>query len=97
METGGAPMPGALPPGEESFIGTHSLYVFFRLHNILYERLKQAREISESVRSLMATGNDHASHIQATLSWGEKLLRRVSSPHMYGSSAWSWWTNRRRP
>lgn len=50
--SGGAAVAGALPAGEESFIGTHSLYVFFRLHNILYERLKQAREISESVRAL---------------------------------------------
>jgi hypothetical protein len=38
-----------LPEGEESIISTHHLYVFLRLHNILYERLKIAGEICEAV------------------------------------------------
>ena len=44
----------SLPKGEESFLGTQTLYVMVRLHHLLYERLHTAREICEAV-SLLPT------------------------------------------
>ncbi len=57
-----APPAGAgpsLPQGEESFLGTQTLYVMMRLHHLLYERLQAAREICEQARQAKGASAAH--------------------------------------
>ncbi|KAM3567284.1 hypothetical protein VYU27_010568, partial [Nannochloropsis oceanica] len=45
---GEPPSGPSLPKGEESILGTQTLYVMMRLHHLLYQRLQTAREICEA-------------------------------------------------
>lgn len=49
----------SLPPGEESFLGSQTLYVMMRLHHLLYERLQAARDICEQARSAKGASAQH--------------------------------------